>query len=430
VSSDFYRAFEDRYRGSRQLIKDRLKVYTPFITPLLEFDNTLETFDLGCGRGEWLELTQELGFNSKGIDLDEGMILACRELGLNAKQGEAYPDLKSLKDNSQAVISAFHVVEHISFEELQKWTKEALRVLKPGGLLIYETPNPENILVATHDFYLDPTHIKPIPPKLLSFIVEHAGFQRVKTVRLQEDKDIESIEDVTIENVFSSVSPDYAVIAQKNAPKEILEATSQVFELEYGIKSEFFNSRFEARIEKIGNKASQTLAASDLAEVKASQALAASDLAEVKASQALAASEKAMVLATETLKSLNAIYASKSWKITAPLRWISLQYRLLFEQGPKARAKNFVKKCFHYLIRVLIKRRKIKEIGIKLLKKTKLGRRVENFYFGRKNNNSLEELNNSPLNQNILNLNEDAQKVYLDMKNFLNTKGEPDANSH
>jgi len=416
VSSDFYRAFEDRYRGSRQLIKDRLKVYTPFIRPLLGFDNTSEIFDLGCGRGEWLELTQELGFNSKGIDLDEGMILACRELGLNAKQGEAYPNLKSLKDNSQAVISAFHVVEHISFEELQKWTKEALRVLKPGGLLIYETPNPENILVATHDFYLDPTHIKPVPPKLLSFIVEHAGFQRVKTIRLQEDKDIENIEDVTIENVFSSVSPDYAVIAQKNAPKEILEATSQVFELEYGIKSEFFTSRFEQRIEKIGNKASQ--------------ALIASDLAEDKAGQALATSEKAMVLAAETLTSLNAIYASKSWKITAPLRWISLQYRLLFEYGPKARATSFAKKCFYYLIRELIKRKKIKEIGIKMLKKTKLRKRVENFYFGRKINKSFEKSNNSSKNQNILNLNEDAQEIYLDIKNNLNTKRGPDANSH
>jgi O-antigen chain-terminating methyltransferase len=416
VSSDFYRAFEDRYRGSRQLIKDRLKVYTPFIRPLLGFDNTSEIFDLGCGRGEWLELTQELGFNSKGIDLDEGMILACRELGLNAKQGEAYPNLKSLKDNSQAVISAFHVVEHISFEELQKWTKEALRVLKPGGLLIYETPNPENILVATHDFYLDPTHIKPVPPKLLSFIVEHAGFQRVKTIRLQEDKDIENIEDVTIENVFSSVSPDYAVIAQKNAPKEILEATSQVFELEYGIKSEFFTSRFEQRIEKIGNKAGQ--------------ALIASDLAEDKAGQALATSEKAMVLAAETLTSLNAIYASKSWKITAPLRWISLQYRLLFEYGPKARATSFAKKCFYYLIRELIKRKKIKEIGIKMLKKTKLRKRVENFYFGRKINKSFEKSNNSSKNQNILNLNEDAQEIYLVIKNNLNTKRGPDANSH
>jgi SAM-dependent methyltransferase len=430
VSSDFYRAFEDRYRGSRQLIKERLKAYTPFITPLLKFDNALETFDLGCGRGEWLELTQELGFKSSGIDLDEGMVQTCSELGLNVKHGEAYPYLMSLKDNSQAIISAFHVVEHISFEELKKWTKEALRALKPGGLLIYETPNPENILVATHDFYLDPTHIKPVPPELLSFIVEHAGFHRVKVIRLQEDKDLANIEDVTIENVFSSVSPDYAVIAQKKAPIEILEVTSRAFELEYGIKLNFFTSRLDNRINRIEDKAGQALIASDLAEDKAGQALIASDLAEDKAGQALATSEKAMVLAAETLTSLNAIYASKSWKITAPLRWISLQYRLLFEYGPKARATSFAKKCFYYLIRELIKRKKIKEIGIKMLKKTKLRKRVENFYFGRKINNSFEKSNNSSKNQNILNLNEDAQEIYLDIKNNLNTKRGPDANSH
>jgi SAM-dependent methyltransferase len=426
MSSHFYRAFEDRYRGSRQLIKDRLRVYTPFITPLLGFDNTLEIFDIGCGRGEWLELTQELGFNSKGIDLDEGMILVCRELGLNAKQDEAYPHLTSLKDNSQAIISAFHVVEHITFEELQKWTKEALRALKPGGLLIYETPNPENILVATHNFYLDPTHIKPVPPDLLSFIVEHAGFDRVKIMRLQEDKDLASTEDVTIEDVLSSVSPDYAVIGQKKAPIEVLEATSKAFEMEYGVKLEFFTSRLDNRIHRIENKATQALAASDLAENKATQALAASDLAENKATQALAAAEKAMVLATENLAGINAIYASKSWKITKPLRWITMQYRLLFEYGLIARATSLMKRCIRLILKELIKRPKVKQTAIRLLKRSNLRKKLENFYFEKTINKPILESRNP----DILQLNEDAQEIYIEIRDSLNKKGSRDANSH
>ena len=414
MSSDFYRAFEDRYRGSRQLIKDRLKAYTPFIAPLLELDTTLETIDLGCGRGEWLELTQELGFNSKGIDLDEGMIQACIELGLNAKLGEAYPYLMSLKDNSQAIISAFHVVEHISFEDLQKWTKEALRALKPGGLLIYETPNPENILVATHNFYLDPTHIKPVPPELLSFIVEHAGFHRVKVIRLQEDKDLADIKDVTIENVLCSVSPDYAVVAQKKAPREVLEVTSRAFELEYGIKLDFITSRLDNRINRIENKASQ--------------GLAASDLAENKASQALAASQKAMTLAKEMLADRDAIFASKSWKVTAPLRWITLQYRLLFEYGPRARATSFMNRLFRHLIKELIKRPKIKQIGIRLLKRSKIRKKIEKFYFKTTINKLFEEPKR--LSRYSIDLNEDAQEIYMIIKNSLNAKDGRDANSY
>ena len=182
----FYRAFEDRYRGSRHLIKDRLRVYLPFIEQLKACYPDTPALDLGCGRGEWLELLQENGFKPTGVDVDDGMLEACRELGLSVEHCDALEALKNLADESQIVVSGFHIAEHLPFDILQTLVKETLRVLKPGGLLILETPNPENLTVGTSSFYFDPSHLRPIPPPLLAFLPEYYGFKNVKTIRLQE----------------------------------------------------------------------------------------------------------------------------------------------------------------------------------------------------------------------------------------------------
>src|SRR5262245_38367010 len=139
MTDNFYRAFEERYRGPREAIKERHRQYLAFVEPLAALYPSASTFDIGCGRGEWLELLAEMGFTPYGIDLDAGMITACAELGLRAVQGDAVTHLESLDDQSQAVVSAFHVIEHISFDHLRTVVAQALRALKPGGLLIMET---------------------------------------------------------------------------------------------------------------------------------------------------------------------------------------------------------------------------------------------------------------------------------------------------
>ena len=187
---EFYRAFEDRYRGRRDLIKSRLNIYLPFIEPLKKFYGDCAAVDLGCGRGEWLELVADLGFDAVGIDLDEGMLDVSRGLELTVKREDAVTYLRGLADESIAVVSGFHIVEHITFSDLQSLVMEALRVLKPGGVLVFETPNPENIVVGTSNFYLDPTHQRPIPPQLLSFLAEYYGFHRVKILRVQEPPEL------------------------------------------------------------------------------------------------------------------------------------------------------------------------------------------------------------------------------------------------
>ena len=234
MKKNFYRAFEDMYRGSRELITGRLQFYRPFIEPLVAEFGRVPAIDLGCGRGEWLEVMLSAGFDARGIDLDEGMLQSCVDLGLPAEKGEAIARLRALPSKSQAIVSAFHVVEHIPFDALEDLVSEAKRVLLPGGLLILETPNPENIMVATCSFYLDPTHQRPIPPNLLSFVAEHAGFERVKVIRLQESKELAAKPDLLLEDVLGGVSPDYSVVAQKNGKKSIMSALEPVFSQDYG----------------------------------------------------------------------------------------------------------------------------------------------------------------------------------------------------
>ena len=339
MSDDFYRSFEEKYRGSRELILSRLDIYRPFISPLQAFYPASPAVDLGCGRGEWLELLLSEGFSPLGIDQDEEMLRDCRGLNLPAQQGDAVSFLSTLPEESQAVVSAFHMVEHLSFEQLRVVVSEALRVLKPGGLLIMETPNPENIMVATRKFYIDPTHQRPIPPELLSFLPEYYGFARIKTIRLQESKCLmQHSTALTLQNVLEGVSPDYAVVAQKSGAETIFKAVDAAFAGEYGLSMETLVTRYHAQSE----------AASQQAIERATQSEATSQQAIERAAQSEATSR-------QTEKALNAIYASRSWRITAPLRWVGNVVRW-FVRGsfawltfaPMSRPRRVVRKaCIH-----------------------------------------------------------------------------------
>lgn len=250
-NKNFYSAFENKHRGPRELIKDRVSVYLPFILPLKEIYPDSRALDIGCGRGEWLELLKDNGIDALGIDFDEGMLKACHMLDLNVIQGDGIAYLQEQPDNSMHLISAFHVVEHISFENLQILVEESIRVLKPGGLLILETPNPENIKVATENFYLDPTHIKPIPSQLLAFLSEYYKFERTKVVGLQENKTLLDQGNITLMDVLSGVSPDYAVIAQKKADEEILKQFDEIFIQDFGLSLSSLSEKFENRLQRI-----------------------------------------------------------------------------------------------------------------------------------------------------------------------------------
>ncbi len=299
ADTNFYRVFEDRHRGSRELIKSRLAVYLPFILPLKHYFANCLGVDLGCGRGEWLELMRENGIDVQGIDIDKGMLDAARERGLKAKQGDAIEYLQSLASESEVIISGFHLAEHLPFDILQDLIRESFRVLKPGGLLILETPNPENIVVGTADFYLDPTHQRPIPLLLLSFLVEYSGFDKIKILRLHESPSLANNYALTLLNVLNGVSPDYAVVAQKGGPPELFAAMAPAFNVEYGLSLDNLANNYDQQIK----------ARTHQAEAKAHQA-------EIKAAE----QEQRFIASQEhVLDLLN----STSWRITTPLRMVS-----------------------------------------------------------------------------------------------------------
>lgn len=253
--NNFYKAFEDQHRGSRELIKSRLEVYLPFIKKVQEFLPNAVALDLGCGRGEWLELLKDNQFSATGIDLDDGMLSACRSRGLNVQTGDAIAHLKSLPNDSLSIVSGFHIAEHLSLDDLQTLIKEALRVLKPAGLLILEAPNTENLVVGTSSFYLDPTHQRPLPSALLSFLASHLGFTRVKTLGVQESIPLrEEHGPTSLFAVLSGVSPDYAVISQKAAEPKLMQAFDIAFSKEYGLTLEVLANRYQERFDAMERK--------------------------------------------------------------------------------------------------------------------------------------------------------------------------------
>ena len=324
--TDFYRAFEERHRGPRELILQRLRVYLPFVHALQGQQAQVLALDLGCGRGEWLELLHTANCQVQGVDLDPAMLEPCQQLGLAVQQADAIEFLRSTPAASLSVVSAFHVVEHLGFEQVQELVRQALRVLQPGGLLILETPNPENLVVGASSFYLDPTHQRPIPPQLLAFVPEHAGFERTKILRLQHDPALLQHPAPTLLQVLNGVSPDYAVVAQKAGPAPIIEALDPAFAAEYGITLETLAQRQQqhslARIEQAAASASQAQAQASQAQAQASQAQAQAAASQAQAQASQAQASQAQAAASQAQARVEQMVASTSWRITAPLRWL------------------------------------------------------------------------------------------------------------
>ena len=223
----FYKSFEDKFRGDKSEIKKRLLAYEPFLQILKQNDEKPAAVDLGCGRGEWLEILKQNGFAARGCDVSDEMIKECEKNDLEAKKQGAIEFLGQLQDSSLALVGAFQLVEHLEFNELCELIKQAHRVLKDGGILILETPNPENLRVATLNFYLDATHVKPIPPMLLEYLCEFEGFSDTFMMRLNSNlsfsEDLQN-QNVTLRDVLSSVGLDYAILGLKNGDEKTREA--------------------------------------------------------------------------------------------------------------------------------------------------------------------------------------------------------------
>lgn len=191
---EFYDAFEKTFRGSEAVIRERMTPYIDLVRSASAGTPARPLLDIGCGSGEWLKLLREHGFVARGVDINALSVQRARADGLDVVQGNAIRYLESLPDASIGAVTAMHVVEHLPFDGLVKLVDQCRRVLTDGGLLVLETPNPENLLVASHYFYIDPTHRNPLPPQTLQWIVSVRGFDHVRVERLTHARAFEAPE--------------------------------------------------------------------------------------------------------------------------------------------------------------------------------------------------------------------------------------------
>lgn len=221
-----YADFEEQFRGPEEQIRHRLEPYLKFVSDLGAGTPDTPVVDLGCGRGEWLEMLRDRGLTASGVDLNGVFVQTCQAKGLKVAAQDAVALLRSLPARSVGLVTSFHLVEHLPFEVMIDLFDEALRVLVPGGGMIVETPNPENALVAQWAFYMDPTHRNPLPPEMLRWMINSRGFVQSDIVRLFEARPVTALEAVpadmagaaTINALAepSRASLDYAIVARKS----------------------------------------------------------------------------------------------------------------------------------------------------------------------------------------------------------------------
>lgn len=221
-----YVAFEDQFRGSATEIRARVASYLPY------FDGARDVLDAGCGRGEFLDLLSEQGITATGVDLNHDMVELCRARGLTVSEGDLLTHLESLADESLGGLFAAQVVEHLEPTYLLKLLDTALLKLRPGATLVLETINVASWSAFFQSYVRDITHVRPLHPDTLKYLVTASGFQKAEIVyrspyppenRLKtvgDNAQLTEMVDALNENVqrlnqLLFAEQDYAVIAKR-----------------------------------------------------------------------------------------------------------------------------------------------------------------------------------------------------------------------
>ena len=206
-----YAHFAERFRGSEEYVKGGQQFYRSY------FENCRNVLDIGCGRGEFLEMMCAAGVPARGIDLSEESVALCRRKGLAAEVADLFAYLENLPEASLDGILCSQVVEHLPPERLPEMVKLAVSRLERGGVIAIETPNPECLAIFATHFYLDPTHARPVPHALLGFYLEEFGAGRIEVRRLspavESMPSLASLPEDFREAFFGAL--DYAIIARK-----------------------------------------------------------------------------------------------------------------------------------------------------------------------------------------------------------------------
>ena len=213
-----YFGFEQKYRGSFDVIKERLRVYLP------HFEESGLVLDLGCGRGEFTELLVESGKRAQGVDSNEKSLAFARARKLPVERKDLFEVLEDQADGTLAGVFLGQVVEHLTASDLCRLVKLSARKLKPRGTFVAETPNPRSLCVFAESFYMDLTHIKPVHPFTFEYLMRANNFGQVDFIYSgsAEDLGLPNIEGQSQFNeklshlnqiVFGH--RDYAIVARK-----------------------------------------------------------------------------------------------------------------------------------------------------------------------------------------------------------------------
>jgi SAM-dependent methyltransferase len=174
LDSDTYVGFEDQFRGSTDEIRRRVADYVPI------FEGSHDVLDVGCGRGELLALLRERGIRARGVDVNGAMVDVCREQGLDAEHADALAYLRQQPDESIGGLFAAQVIEHLEPRYLTALLDAAVDKLRPGAPIVLETINPACWFAFFESYIRDLTHVRPVHPETLQFLLVAAGFQRVE----------------------------------------------------------------------------------------------------------------------------------------------------------------------------------------------------------------------------------------------------------
>jgi SAM-dependent methyltransferase len=211
-------AFESAFRGSREDLAERYRTLAE------RFVGHDPVVDIGCGRGEFLDLLAELGVAATGVEIDRTLVAQARAAGLSVTPGDGVAHLAALADQSLGGIVLLQVVEHLTPQAAADLVAIARHKLRPGGLIVVETVNPQSLYTFAHSFYLDPTHANPVHPAYLKFLFDEAGYSHT-TIEwrspppeddvLVVEEDASKIQAANIErlNQLLFAPQDYALVA-------------------------------------------------------------------------------------------------------------------------------------------------------------------------------------------------------------------------
>lgn len=206
-----YTRFACRFRGSEEEVRRNQEFYRAY------FAGCRDVLDIGCGRGEFLELMREMKIDARGIDLGAESVRQCRDKGLQAEEADLFPYLNAQPEGSFDGIFCSQVVEHLQPAVLPEMVRLCASRLRRGGVLAIETPNPECLAIFATYFYLDPTHTRPVPHALVGFYMEEAGIGDIEVRPLAPAIDtmpeLSDLPEPFRERFFGGL--DYAIIGRR-----------------------------------------------------------------------------------------------------------------------------------------------------------------------------------------------------------------------